>query len=179
MDFTNVARHILALLQREGDNTVGRERLEADLFLSPYAAERGVDQLRRAGAVAVLDSGELRAAPQFATSAFRLIAVEMKMRRWREALSQATAYLQFVDESYVVLDGNQVTIGKDLVREFELSPVGLLVQKGYSVEKLVDAVPSELLPSADRLHAIQKLAISGPHCLTYCCQVLNTSNHTR
>jgi len=177
--FTNVARHILALVQSKETRTIPRDNLEDELFLSPCAAERGLNQLQKAGAVAVLDSGELKAAVSFDTSAIHLVAVEMKMRRWREALSQANAYLDFVDESYVVLDGNQVLLMDELVREFELSPVGLLVQRGTTVEKLVEAVPIEQRPSADRLHAVQKLAVAGPYCLAYSSQVSKTSNQTR
>ena len=163
--FTNVARHILAFLQRDGEWQICRERVEEALYLSPIAAEKGLGQLFRAGAVRTLDSGELQATTEFPASAVKLVAIEMKMKRWREALSQGEFYLTFADEAYVVLDGNQVTLSAEIMKQFELSPVGLIVQRRERVEKLVDAVPSPLRPSADRVLAIQKLAAAPPYCL--------------
>lgn len=162
--FGNVARHILAFLQRDRECDIPKQRIEDELYLTPTAAEKGLSQLLRAGAVRTLDSGELRASTEFPAPSVKLIAIEMKMKRWREALAQGESYLVFADEAYVVLDGNQLTNSSELLREFELSPVGLLVQRGQQIEKLVDALPSLRSPSADRVLAVQKLTTSAPYC---------------
>ncbi len=163
-EFSNVARHILAFLQRERDSEIPRQRIEEELYLTPLAADKALHQLLRARAVRTLDSGEIQVLTEFPAPAARLIAIEMKMKRWREALAQGMSYLSFADEAYVVLDGNQLTNSSELLREFELAPVGLLVQRGSQIEKLVNAVPSLLSPSADRVLALQKLTASTPYC---------------
>jgi hypothetical protein len=154
----------LAFLQRECESEIPKKRIEEELYLSPTATQRALGQLIRARAVRTLASGELQATAEFPAPAAKLIAIEMKMKRWREALAQGASYLSFADEAYVVLDGNQVTISAEIFKQFELSPVGLIVQHRERVEKLVDAVPSPLCPSADRVLAIQKLTGAPPYC---------------
>lgn len=161
---TNVARHILAWLQGSHEALVAQERVEEELFLTKLAASRALQQLTKAGAVVVHDSGELQLVQHFRAPAVALIAIELKMTRWREALAQAQTYLRFADEAYVVLDGRQVEITKAIREEFELSDVGLLIQQGDAVTSCLPALQNARHPSADRLLALQKLA-AGPYCL--------------
>lgn len=160
---TNVARHILAWLQGRDAKLVARDKLEEELFLTELATSRALTQLTRAGAVMVHDSGELQLLQDYRAHNVNLIAIEMKMCKWRQALAQAVAYLRFADEAYVVIDGNQVQVTKSVVKEFELYPVGLLAQRGDLVETVVQAVRATRAPSADRLLALQKLVMSGPY----------------
>lgn len=162
---TNVARHITALLQRCG-STAPANFIEEALFLSPSALARAVAQLRRSGVI-VSDSGhsELQMAPTFQrASKVKLIAVEMKMTRWREALNQSIRYLEFADEAYVVLDGAQVVITDEMRRSFELSASGLLLHIKGELQKVFEASPVPVAPSADRLLAIHKVVNTKPHC---------------
>ena len=162
---TNVARHVVALLQRSGP-AAPTERIEDELYLSSSALTRAVAQLKRVGALSYeAPEGELQLSPEFAKGIqVKLIAVEMKMTRWREALNQALRYLDFADEAYVVLDGNQITLTDEIIRAFELSAPGLYIQRGAHAEKVLDACPVPSMPSADRLLAIHKVLHSGPHC---------------
>jgi hypothetical protein len=163
---TNVARHVVALLQRSG-SAAPAELIEEELYLSSSALTRAITLLKRLGALSCeAPEGELQLAPEFAKATqVKLIAVEMKMTRWREALNQAIRYLDFADEAYVVLDGNQITLTDEIIKAFELSAPGLYIQRGAAhPEKVLDACPVPSVPSADRLLAIHKVLHSGPHC---------------
>lgn len=177
VSLSNVARHILALLL-EHPVAFPPDVLEMQLFLTPDGADRAVSQLRRARAVQVRESGEIDLTPTFRMSTTKLVAVEMKLKRWREAFEQATRYLSFADEAYVVLDGSQANVDDFLVREFELSPLGLILQRGSAFERVIEPTPIPVRPSADRLLALQKLAAAEPHCFVWANHASNTSNHT-
>jgi hypothetical protein len=162
---TNVARHVVALLQRRGGGTP-TELIEEELFLTNSGLTRAIAQLKRAGVVVVEGGGRsIRVSPQLAAAVdVKLIAVEMKMKRWREALSQATRYLDFADEAYVVLDGGQVEFNDEIRRAFELSAVGLFLQTGSAFEKVLGACPIPRILSADRWLAAFKVVNSFPYC---------------
>jgi len=160
-----VSRHILAWLstQRMANS---EEQLREDLLLSKHAADSAVSTLRRIGAISKRDSGEVELRPEFDISgSIRLIAIEMKLKRWREALAQAIEYRKFADEAYVVLDGNQVRMNTDIREAFVANGIGLFLQGSGAIER---EIPAELIapaPSEDRLFAVSKLASSGPYCL--------------
>jgi hypothetical protein len=159
----NVARHVLALLQRSGPLPI--EVIEKELYLSEFALAHAIGLLKRAGALSHdPHSGELDASAEFSATRVKLIAIEMKMTRWREALEQAIRYLSFADEAYVVLDGDQVEYTDEMRRAFELAAPGLYFQHGPELRKIIDCAPAPPLASADRLLAMQKIKNSGPHC---------------
>ncbi len=159
---SNIARHVLAVLQRSGPSTI--EAIQHKLYLSESALTRAVSILRRAGAFQNESQGELHVSPDFARRTnVRLIAIEMKMKRWREALQQAIRYLSFADEAYVVLDGDQVAYTDEMRRAFERAAPGLYFQHGAELRKVLDCAPAPPIPSADRLLAMQKVRNSGHH----------------
>lgn len=62
-----------------------------------------IELLRRGGYVECLSGGKLRAIDGWVPLQKRIVAIELKLSRVREALDQATSHLQFADESYVGL----------------------------------------------------------------------------
>lgn len=162
---TNVARHVLTFIEKNGPS-VSAQSLEEQLFLSTSGLSRAVDQLCRAGLVAVHDSGRTLGLSSDLErfTGFKLIAVELKMRRWKEALHQAIRYLEFADESYVFLDGSQVDVTPEMRRTFELSAPGLYMHRGANFERLFEACSTPAVGSADRWQALHKLLASTPYC---------------
>jgi hypothetical protein len=160
-----VSRHILSWLSIQ-KMANSEEQLRQELFLSQHAADSAVSSLRRVGAISTRETGEVELRPEFDVSGtVRLIAIEMKLKRWREALAQAIEYRKFADEAYVVLDGNQVRMSIDLRDEFLAHGIGLFLQRGGTVEEEISAKPGAPEPSVDRLLAVSKLTSSGPYCL--------------
>jgi len=162
----SVSRHVLAWLFIQ-KTASGESQLREELLLSQYAAAAAMSSLKRVGAITQRESGEVELQPEFDVSdGVRLIAIEIKLRRWREALEQAVAYREFADEAYVVLDGTQVRLTADIRAAFISKGVGLLLQRGDEVVPEIAPMKSaKTAPSVDRLDAVSKLAKSGPYCL--------------
>jgi hypothetical protein len=160
-----ISRHILSwLLTRKIANS--EEQLRADLFLSQHAADCAVSALERVGAISKRESGEVELCPEFDISdSIRLIAIEMKLKRWREALAQAIEYRKFADEAYVVLDGTQARINNEVRDIFAANGIGLFLQCGGELGREISAEQLAPAASVDRLLAVSKLADSGPYCL--------------
>lgn len=68
-----------------------------------------------------------------------VIAVEAKLRRWREALEQAIEYKRFADFSYVVLPAELARAAVKNVTHFEDAGVGLLVLGIDAIEEIIPA----------------------------------------
>jgi hypothetical protein len=160
-----VSRHILAWLSTE-KAVRDAEQLRDALFLSKHAADSAVSTLKRIGAIDKRDSGEIELRSEFDIShSVRLIAIEIKLKRWRQALAQAVEYRKFADEAYVVLDGAKLQVGAEMTQTFLAHGVGLLLQRGEELRKEIPADSATPLPSAVRLLAVTKLSTSGPYCL--------------
>jgi hypothetical protein len=160
-----VSRHVLACLSAQ--KIVPNEGyLCESLLLSSAAADTAVSALKRIGAVVKRDSGEVAIQPEFdVLDSITLIAIEMKLKRWREALDQAVAYRKFADEAHVVLDGNQVRLTDEVRNTFASLGIGLFLQFGRMVTRVLGASAETPTASGDRLFALSKLAKSGPYCL--------------
>jgi hypothetical protein len=160
-----VSRHILAWLSTQ-KMANSEEQLREDLLLSQHAADSAVSTLKRVGAISKRDSGEVELSPEFdVLRSIRIIAIEMKLKRWRQALAQAIEYRKFADEAYVVLDGNQVRMNTEVRETFVANGIGLFLQRSGAVEREIPAEPIAPAPSEGRLFAVSKLANSGPYCL--------------
>jgi hypothetical protein len=165
-NLNSVSRHVLAWLSTQKVAS-GEQQLREVLLISEHAAVAAMSALKRVGAIAKKESGEVELRPEFDVShAVKLIAIEVKLRRWREALDQAITYREFADEAYVVLDGNQVRFDADIRAAFASNGIGLFLQRGTEVKRKVAAVSgAKPSPSDDRLFALGKLANSSPYCL--------------
>lgn len=161
----SISRHILAWLM-VWKTANSEEQLQRDLFLSEHATTSAITALKRVGAITSRDSGEVALLPGLEVlDSVQLVAIEMKLKRWRDALQQAMDYRSFADEAYVVLDGNQVRLNDEITNAFVANGIGLFLQRNEELENVVTAIPSTPRPSVDRLFALTKLANSGPYCL--------------
>jgi hypothetical protein len=160
-----VSRHILAWLSCQ-QSPSSEQRLHEELLISRDAAASAVSTLKRIGAISRRDSGEIELRSEFDVSnSIRLIAIEMKLKRWRDALDQAIEYKSFANESWVVLDGTQVRLSLVIRESFLRNGVGLLLQKGLDLSKEIPAVPGVPQALDERYFLVSKLAKSGPYCL--------------
>lgn len=145
---------------------VSEEQIREDLLISQNAADYALSTLSRIGAVAKRDSGEVELRSEFdASNSVRLIAIEMKLKRWKDALAQAVQYREFADESYVILDGNQAKLNEEARQAFIAHGVGLFLQRGGELKQELRATSVTPRPSVDRLFALDKLVNAGPYCL--------------
>lgn len=67
-----------------------------------------------------------------------VLAVEAKLRNWREALSQAITYKNFANTVFVAMDATSVPYQPDILSIFENEDIGLCAVSPGSTEWLVE-----------------------------------------
>lgn len=67
----------------------------------------------------------------------KLIAIEAKLLRWRDALEQAELYRGYADESYVVLPSSHAEKWRDMSAEFRRRGVGLFLVSNGDVRMVI------------------------------------------
>lgn len=146
--------HILALLEQRRGRSI--DTLAAELFSTRAKLARSLGRLERRALVTRSQRGGYSLNPGWKTHLFDIIAVEIKLHRWREALAQATAYREFANRAYVVLDGGRVEYSPMLIEAFRTAGVGLMLQYERQVHQMtparrVDAFGVRRVHAADRL----------------------------
>ena len=152
--FSLVEAHILALIEEHRE--LSELEVLAYLYLTESGARRAFAGLRKSGLIQKTDTGKMAVDSSAFTRAVEIIAIELKLRRWREALTQARTYLKFADRAYVVLDGNQVQPDSAMEEEFRSVSVGLFLHRGFWLEKIIEAPRTKPI-TPERIQAIQKL----------------------
>ena len=152
---TYVEAAVFACVEKHVDLT--KAQLLSELFIAPCTADRAIQKLHRSGMVIQNPSGTISASPEYKTDRVEIVAVEFKIRRWREALSQAVVYRRFSNRAYAVMDENAVDLEPEMISRFYQSGVGLIVQSGEKLQLVVESQTSlEINPW--RVIAAQKLA---------------------
>ncbi|MBS1983431.1 MAG: hypothetical protein JST16_04595 [Bdellovibrionales bacterium] len=132
-----VEAYIVALL--EAGQTWRVSELERELYLTSAVAERSLRRLARLQIVNDNRRGGWSLSACAHSRIVEIIAVEAKLRRWRDALVQAVEYQEFADRSFVVLDGNQTRESASLRKLFRSAGIGLLLQYGHAIDVAVKA----------------------------------------
>jgi hypothetical protein len=145
--------HILALLEAVPSLTA--HEIASELFLDRAATDRALVRLKRHGAV-VERCGCWAIANAWHSRFVEVVAVEAKLDRWRDALAQAAAYLEFANRSYVVLDARRVDAGRVMREAFASLGVGLLLLDGEELQLAVRALSFEPT-SVRRVSAVDRL----------------------
>jgi hypothetical protein len=161
---TYVDACVIAIAERV--NCVSMDELQSLLYLDRSKLQSITQKLIRAGLLKGSGTGQFRIAKSLSNSV-RIVAVEMKLKKWRDALAQACTYRSFADASCVILDGNQVRRSKEMLRHFRAEGVGLYLQYGERLVAVSRAVPSRIV-SPDRVLAAYKLFVAKPSQQTTC-----------
>lgn len=151
---TRMEAHVMALLERE--RALAMKAISEAIFMSSEDVHHTLEKLSRAGVVHCV-RGAWRLSRQHSSKWIEIVAVEVKLSRWREALCQATEYLDFADRSYVILDGNRAK-DSPLIREaFAERGIGLFFQYGFSTVPSINARRNRPYSSVSRVQAVAKL----------------------
>ncbi|WP_163988364.1 hypothetical protein [Pyxidicoccus caerfyrddinensis] len=113
---------VVAELSRQG--SLSCEELSERLFVQPARVVESVRKLRRLGLVRMKSDRYVLVAGRFPLSA-RVVAVEAKLIKWRDAVEQAKSYLQFSNKSYVAVPEELVGL-RELRAECRHSGLGLI-----------------------------------------------------
>jgi predicted transcriptional regulator len=151
---TRMEAHIMAFLERE--HAMSMDQITEAMFISPADLQRALEKLAGVGVVRCR-SGTWRLSRPHRSKRFEVVAIEVKLSRWRDALCQAIEYLEFADRSYVVLDGNRVNETPIMREAFALHGIGLFLQYGFSTISSVDARRNRPPSSVSRVQAVAKL----------------------
>lgn len=93
--------------------------------------------LAKSGAVEKLETGEIKLSSRMQEVEAEVIAVEAKLKRWREAMDQAESYQEFADQVFVAMDAALVPREPEVLVEFENKGIGLCAVMPGSIEWLV------------------------------------------
>jgi hypothetical protein len=106
------------------------ESLSRRLFEEPKRIEPLITHLINSGAVIRTPSGCYSLSFELASISTEVIAVETKLKRWKEALLQATAYNDFADRSIVAMSPDGIPDNNEAKKLFTKSGIGLLAVNG-------------------------------------------------
>jgi hypothetical protein len=144
-----VLAELLAGEPRRFNTLVNRTALRSQTADAALTRLSKIGMVRRtaSGAYALADSGILPSG--------HLIAIEAKLTRWRDAISQAEAYLTFANQSFVALPKAVVETAGGLRQACRLAGVGLLSVSYRNVEVALEA-PVTSQSSAEWLWVMSK-----------------------
>jgi hypothetical protein len=106
-------------------------------FESLHRVKPIIQDLVESGAAVQTESGALILSKAVASIQAEVIAVEAKLRRWREALDQAIEYKTFADRVFVAMDSFGAPTEDGVLRKFFEYRVGLCAITTEGVEWLV------------------------------------------
>lgn len=152
---SRIDAHVMTLL--ESHRSMSAVSISETIFMSQATVDQTLARLSRAGVVRRSRTGAWRLSAQHRCLPLEIVAVELKLSRWREAVCQASEYLKFADWSYVVLDGNRVRETAKIRSAFVSLGVGLFFQYGFSTVTVVEPRRNRPRPSVSRVLAVAKL----------------------
>lgn len=126
---------VMSVLRREGAATEEEIALRCGLN---GKTKRVLARLSKIGLVKTGRGGRISAVPKW-WGPRRILAVEAKLFRWKQALAQAVAYRTYADEVYVALPDAFAAPAISAACEFKAAGVGLLVVSEDRIRKVVAA----------------------------------------
>jgi hypothetical protein len=111
--------------------------------------------LERQGFVARAADGVYVLRRKVALDRTRVVAVEAKLRRWREAVRQAASYLSFANQAYVALPRPVAEGNDELLRVVLRARVGLMAVSPEQV-RIVRPAPKHTPRTADRVWLLSR-----------------------
>jgi DNA-binding transcriptional ArsR family regulator len=157
---SRIDAHVMTLL--ESHRSISAACIADTIFMSRAAVDQTLIRLSRAGVVRKTRTGTWRLCAQHRSLAVEIVAFELKLSRWHDALRQAIQYLQFADWSYVVLDGNRVRETPQIRSAFLSTGIGLFFQYGFSTVRAVEPRRNNPRPTVARVLSVSKLFGGSP-----------------
>lgn len=119
---------IMAALRRSGPTRI--DLLEAAVGVGPRTLRgESLARLVGGGAIRRRVGGVISVGPSW-SGAVRIVAIEAKLVRWKQALLQASEYRRYADEAYVALPEATSASAIRHRAEFERIGVGLIIVNG-------------------------------------------------
>jgi len=134
IQLTAVDAWVVTALKRSGP--LREEEIADELHSHPHRVGSALKRLRRYGLVKADDLSYELNARRLLLSA-EIVAVEAKLLRWTDAISQALSYLSFANRAYVALPKRSIVASRRVTQACRESGVGLISVGPYRTEILV------------------------------------------
>jgi hypothetical protein len=137
-DLTFFEANVVAALLSGGP--AKQAAIARQLYSRTDVVEQSLAVLCRRGVVVQQRSGAFAVSPGTPFRSMNVVAVEAKLRRWREALDQAISYQQFANAAYVALPSDGVRDGDSaLIKSARQHGVGILSVAKERVKRVLVA----------------------------------------
>ena len=151
--------HIISALRRHG--SLDKGQLVQTTFLSLDQLSELMDELVERAVVNAKSNGKFDLANRAFWKETEVIAVEAKLSRWREALTQARTYTRFADKSLVVLDaGANISLPRDK-DAFRSEGIGLYLAQPGETRLIVNPLKRTQPFTFEREYIILSASISS------------------
>lgn len=131
---------ILAALRQWGPTRI--DLLEIRCGFERHGLRQGaLKRLTKSGTLLRERGGRVTLAPEYVQGT-KIVAIEAKLTKWRDALDQAVVYRRYADEAFVLLPAQNADPAMRARADFEDAGVGLLVVDGGRIVTLFDAIAS-------------------------------------
>ncbi|MEB2346586.1 MAG: hypothetical protein OZ948_17815 [Deltaproteobacteria bacterium] len=155
--------YVVSMLRRHG--RLRPETIAAKAFAPLDRIRPVLDDLLASGAICQAESGAVSLSPSLAESDAEVVAVEAKLRRWREALEQASSYATFANRVLVAMDAAGAPSTPEALAAFRERGVGLLTVRSGTVECLVPPRRSSRRADPQWDYLVSSAAAPGPQTL--------------
>lgn len=150
---------IVATTIRAGTVTV--ETLAETTFSPATEIARRVDRLVRRGLLTHDDNDRFRFSPRALPTKLRVVAVEAKLTRWKDALAQARTYLAFANEAYVAMPAQTVRRNVSALTACADAGIGVIAVDELDVSIVLQAVHRQ--PMSPEWVRVVSSVVALPH----------------
>jgi hypothetical protein len=113
------------------------ESISKRLFEEPTRLEPVMKQLTKSGAVIKTKNNCYSLSEEFSSFSADVIAVETKLKRWKEAYFQAKSYFKFANRSLVAMSPDGIPTTKESKKIFTKAGIGLVTVNGNAPKSLL------------------------------------------
>jgi len=126
---------------------------------SPARIEAALYDLLDSGAIKELPSGSYGLSVELEEIRAEVVAVEAKLRDWKQALRQAISYRRFADRVSVVLDWKATPREKQTIRLFRRWNTGLGGLRSHTLDWIVTPLAGTRVTGPEREYIITAAAL--------------------
>jgi DNA-binding MarR family transcriptional regulator len=130
--------YIIWLLKKMGDLDV--PSLAEMSYMRASKISTLVQELIKADYIKDQQNGYYALSQRYASIEAKVIAVEAKLRNWKQALSQAIRYSQFADLVMVAMDSDSVLGRVNIIEEYKAHNIGLCAVSSDETQWLVTPI---------------------------------------
>src|ERR1035438_1376614 len=144
---------VVAEILKHGPRESGQ--ITKHFYMQPNRLDQAVLRLKRFGLLTTNTDGALVARKRDFPSSVKIISIEAKLRRWKEAIQQAKTYFQFSNNSYVALPKAMIEINDKIKRACRTEGIGLIAVNSTRAEILFNGKSVKPM-TAERVWLIRK-----------------------